>query len=79
MLDQLQNADFRRELANLYFCKSVEDQMLLHWSSYLFRRNKIMQNHVQSVPLLKESSAEAAENGEAHNFQMMNAFNEVSN
>jgi len=79
MLDQLQNSDFRRDLADLYFCKSIEDQMVLHWTSYLYRRNKIMEAHIQSVPLIKENATESAEIVDSINSQNLNPFNEASN
>ncbi len=49
MLELLQSADFRREVARDMVTRFVDDQMLLHWQNYIRKRAELVSKHVQNL------------------------------
>ncbi|CAL8082858.1 unnamed protein product [Calicophoron daubneyi] len=49
MLELLQSAEFRSELARGQVCRYVDDQILLHWQHYMRKRASLIAKHVEDL------------------------------
>nr|VZI32335.1 unnamed protein product [Spirometra erinaceieuropaei] len=49
MLDLLQSPEFRREIARAPSARFIDDQVLLHWQSYLRKRSELISKHIEEL------------------------------
>ncbi|PIK33017.1 putative mediator of RNA polymerase II transcription subunit 31 [Apostichopus japonicus] len=48
-LELLQYESFRKELANAQCVRFIEDQQLLHWQHYSYKRMRLQQSHLDNL------------------------------
>ncbi|CAH8633087.1 unnamed protein product [Dicrocoelium dendriticum] len=66
MLDLLQSAEFRSELARGQVCRYLDDQILLHWQHYMRKRAFLLAKHVEDLAGATSVSASTAGGTEPH-------------
>ncbi|KAF8563855.1 hypothetical protein P879_09992 [Paragonimus westermani] len=60
ILDLLQSAEFRSELARGHVCRYIDDQILLHWQHYMRKRAALLAKHVEDLTGLPPGGGVAA-------------------
>ncbi|VEL12400.1 unnamed protein product [Protopolystoma xenopodis] len=61
LLDLLQSAEFRREIARAPVARFIDDQMLLHWQHYLRKRTLLIARHAQELEASSQTKPASAE------------------